>query len=322
MMSRKILVTGGSGFIGLNFIKLVLNNTSDIIINMDLLTYASNLDIDKFKNYNNYEFVRGDISNPKHIESLLDKYNNFDVIVHFAAESHVDRSIENASPFLSTNIIGTFHLLEIVRKGKANRMIHISTDEVYGSLSKAERPFTETSPIKPNNPYSASKASSDLLALSYFHTHNTPVIITRCTNNFGPHQHKEKFIPTIITNTLHKQKIPLYGDGLNVRDWIFVEDHCRAIQLVMNNGVEGEIYNIGTNNEKTNKEVITHILSLLGEENILIQYIEDRKGHDRRYAIDSSKIKTELGWKPKITFEEGIKKTINWYVSQHQRGGN
>ncbi|HJV16857.1 MAG TPA: dTDP-glucose 4,6-dehydratase, partial [Bacillales bacterium] len=244
----------------------------------------------------------------------------YDAIINFAAESHVDRSIQDAHPFIRTNITGTFNLLQAVLNGEAKKMIQISTDEVYGSLEQTDPPFTEVTALAPNNPYSASKASADLLVRSYFKTHQLPLFITRCSNNYGPMQHTEKFIPKIISNTLNNKKIPIYGDGLNIRDWIHVEDHCRSIHLVLEKGIPGEIYNIGGSEEKTNREVVETILDYLGKDHSLIQFVQDRKGHDRRYSMDSSKITRELGWKDKFTFQEGIKKTIEWY-KRHGMGG-
>ena len=256
-----------------------------------------------------------DLTDFEQLSLAMDR--EYEAIVHFAAETHVDNSIMNADPFIQSNIIGTYHLLKFLQKGYAKRMIHISTDEVYGSLKLTDPSFTEKSPIVPQNPYSATKASSDLLVLSYFNTHKVPVIVTRCSNNYGPLQHHEKFIPKIIKHALEEKPIPLYGDGLQIRDWLFVEDHCRAIHAVLEKGKEGEIYNIGGGNEKTNKEVVSIILQLLSKDDRLIAFIEDRKGHDRRYSINSEKIQKELGWSQVSTFEEGLKATIDWYVKKY-----
>ncbi|WP_078430388.1 dTDP-glucose 4,6-dehydratase [Alkalihalobacterium alkalinitrilicum] len=311
-MSKHLLVTGGAGFIGSNFIEYMLGNTSYSITNIDALTYAG--DIDNIKHFNQnskYRFIHCDISNSTSLKQAFDR--EYKAIINFAAESHVDRSIENAHPFINTNINGTLNLLNAVLVGKAKKMIQISTDEVYGSLGHEDLPFTEHSPLAPNNPYSASKASADLLVRSFYKTYQLPLIITRCSNNYGPKQHREKFIPKVIINALNDQKIPLYGDGQNVRDWLFVDDHCRAIHMVLEHGEPGEVYNIGGGHERTNKEVITLILDYLNKKHQLIEYVEDRKGHDRRYAINWGKIHKELGWKPQVTFRDGLINTIEWY---------
>ena len=314
-MVKNLLVTGGAGFIGSNFIARNLKNENYHITNVDTLTYAANEnEIHAFKASNRYRFIKCDIGNEIELNKVFDI--EYDTIINFAAETHVDRSIINAFQFIQTNIQGTFNLLQAVLKGKAQKMIHISTDEVYGSLTPEDPPFTEQTPLAPNNPYSASKASSDLLVRSFYETYQLPLIITRCSNNYGPMQHTEKFIPKIITNVLNNQEIPLYGDGLNIRDWIFVEDHCKGIEMVLENGLAGEVYNIGGNNEKTNLEVILIILKQLNKDASLIKFTEDRKGHDRRYAMNSNKISKELGWNPEVSFEEGIRKTINWYKSR------
>ncbi|WP_411334734.1 dTDP-glucose 4,6-dehydratase [Metabacillus indicus] len=311
-MTKHVLISGGAGFIGANFIAYLLKNTEYSITNADCLTYAASLEnIQSFTSSERYRFIQYDIGSSEKESEIFDQ--KYDAIINFAAETHVDRSISNASPFIYTNINGTFHLLQAVLDGKADRMIQISTDEVYGSLSPYESPFTEHSALLPNNPYSASKASADLLVRSYYQTHSLPVIITRCSNNYGPMQHLEKFIPKVITHALTDKKIPLYGDGLNIRDWIFVEDHCRAIHMVLEQGKAGEVYNIGGNTEKTNRDVIEEIVKQTGKKNDMIEYVEDRKGHDRRYAINSTKIEKELGWSPSISFHEGIKRTIEWY---------
>ena len=311
-MSETILVTGCAGFIGSNFIKYLLDSEDIRIINLDALTYAGNLEnLKELSGNKNYMFVHGSIQNAELVRKTCTE-NNVDGIINFAAESHVDRSILNAQPFIDTNISGTLTLLEIVRELKIKRYLQISTDEVYGSLGK-EGKFTETTPISPNSPYSASKASADMLVLAYYHTYNIPVLITRCSNNYGPYQFPEKLIPLIILNAMENKPLPVYGDGLNVRDWIHVLDHCSGIWKVYKSGKTGEVYNIGGNCEKTNIFIIRKILEILDKPESLITYVKDRPGHDRRYAIDSTKIETELGWQRKIDFEEGIKETIKWY---------
>ncbi|HWO75386.1 MAG TPA: dTDP-glucose 4,6-dehydratase [Bacillus sp. (in: firmicutes)] len=309
---KDILVTGGAGFIGSNFIKFILNNTSYHITNVDKLTYAGNSsNMVNFDKHSRYRFFHCNIADNEQLKRVFDK--KYFAIINFAAETHVDRSIENAAPFIETNIKGTFNLLNYVIHGKAEKYIQISTDEVYGSLSEDEPSFTEKSPLSPNNPYSASKASADLLVRSFYKTYQIPVMITRCSNNYGPHQHTEKFIPKIIQHALQEKKIPLYGDGMNIRDWLFVEDHCRAISMVLENGKPGEIYNIGGDCEKTNKEVILSILNILGKSKDLIEHVTDRKGHDRRYSINFQKIYKQIGWQPAVSFDDGIRKTIDWY---------
>jgi dTDP-glucose 4,6-dehydratase len=320
-MSQELLITGGAGFIGSNFIRYLLEHTDHRITNMDALTYAGNPDNMKdFFESKNYRFFECDISQAEDLNKVFDQ--TYDVIIHFAAESHVDRSIESAKSFIETNINGTHALLGKVLEGKARKMIHISTDEVYGSLNKTDAAFTEQHCLAPNNPYSASKAGADLFVRSFHETYQLPLIITRCSNNYGPYQHPEKFIPKIIYYALNNKQIPLYGDGLNIRDWLYVEDHCRAIYTVMNHGEAGEVYNIGGNNEKTNIDVIRTILHYLGKGEELISYVADRKGHDRRYAIDSTKVKKLLGWEPSVSFDEGIKQTIDWYINNQNWIGN
>jgi dTDP-glucose 4,6-dehydratase len=312
----KLLVTGGAGFIGSNFIRYMLEKYSDCrIVNLDKLTYAGNLenlrDIETGPASKRYSFIRGDISDAQCVGGILDA--GADAIVNFAAESHVDRSIDSARIFLETNIIGTQVLLDAALRYKVPRYLQISTDEVYGSLGTTGF-FTEATPIAPNSPYSASKAGADLLVHAYHETFGLPVLITRCSNNYGPYQFPEKLLPLFITNALAGKPLPLYGDGLNVRDWIYVEDHCAGIDLVLRNGKIGEVYNIGGNCEKTNIAITRTILSALNKPDDLIQYVKDRPGHDRRYAIDCSKISTELGWTQKYDFAGGIKKTIEWYL--------
>ncbi|MFC0561978.1 dTDP-glucose 4,6-dehydratase [Halalkalibacter alkalisediminis] len=316
-MSLDLLITGGAGFIGSNFIRYLLKHTTNRITNIDALTYAGNPDnIKNFTTSENYRFFKIDISQTEELNQVFDR--SYDVIIHFAAESHVDRSIKNAKAFIETNINGTHALLGKVLEGKVRKMVQISTDEVYGSLKKMDAAFTEYHCLSPNNPYSASKAGADLLVRSFFQTYKLPIIITRCSNNYGPYQHPEKFIPKIIYHALTNKKIPLYGDGLNIRDWLHVEDHCRAIYMVVKHGQAGEVYNIGGNNEMTNIDVIRTILHDLGKGENLISYVPDRKGHDRRYAIDSTKIKKELGWQPATSFSEGMKQTIDWYIKNEK----
>ncbi len=307
-------MTGGLGFIGSNFIlHWVKNHPQDRVINYDLLTYAGNpTNVSSVHNLPQYRYVLGDIADSPLLEKVMLE-EMVDTVVHFAAESHVDRSIKDPSVFVRTNVLGTQYLLEAAMKCGINRFIHISTDEVYGSLGR-EGFFTELSPISPNSPYSASKAGSDLMARAYYETYGLPVIITRCSNNYGPHQYPEKMIPKIITNALQNQPIPVYGDGQNVRDWLHVVDHCSAIERVIDSGQPGQVYNIGGNNECTNLQVVSEILRYLGKPDSLIQFVADRLGHDRRYAIDASKIRDELGWIPKYSFHEGMAQTVDWYV--------
>lgn len=308
----KLLVTGGAGFIGSNFVHYALKEHPDWeITNLDKLTYAGNLEnLKDIQDQPGYHFVKGDIADRKFVDKLLGQ--GFDVIVNFAAESHVDRSILDASPFIETNIKGTQILLEGARQYKLGRFIQVSTDEVYGSIDSGR--FTEESTLSPNSPYSASKTAADLLCRAYFKTHHLPAIITRCTNNLGPYQFPEKLIPLVITNALEDKPVPVYGDGLNIRDWIFVVDHCRALDVVIQKGKPGEIYNIGGGNEKTNLELIRKLLELLDKPQGLIQFVTDRPAHDRRYALDYAKITTELGWKPAFSFEKALSATVDWYL--------
>ena len=316
-MSRNILVTGAAGFIGANFAEYFVNKHPDYkVIVLDKLTYAGNLDNLK-KVMDKITFVQGDICDFDFVLELFKKYD-INGVIHFAAESHVDNSIKNPFIFTHTNVIGTHTLLEAAKQvwgeGSPNKFVHISTDEVYGSL-KEDGYFTEKSPIKPSSPYSASKASSDLIAFAYHETFKMNVNVTNCSNNYGPYQHNEKLIPHMIKLALNNEKLPVYGEGLNIRDWLYVEDHCEAIDLVFHNGKKGERYNIGGHNEKRNIEIVKLILKQLGKSEDLIEYVEDRKGHDYRYAIDPTKIKNELGWEPKTKFEDGIIKTIDWYIN-------
>lgn len=308
----KILVTGGAGFIGSNFVRYMLDKYPNYeIINLDALTYCGNLEnLSGIEDNPNYTFVKGDIMDK---ELVLDISSDVDYIINFAAESHVDRSIEDPEIFIKSNIIGTQVLLDAAREHEIKKYLQVSTDEVYGSLGKSGY-FTEETPIAANSPYSASKAGADLMVRAYHKTFDLPVNITRCSNNYGPYQFPEKLIPLMISNALQNQALPVYGDGMNVRDWLHVYDHCTAIDLVLHQGKIGEVYNIGGNNEKPNIEIVKLILKNLGKDESLIEYVNDRPGHDRRYAIDSSKIQNELGWKPKYTFETGIHETIKWYL--------
>lgn len=316
-----ILVTGGAGFIGSNFVYYMLNKYSDYrIVCLDKLTYAGNLStLKKAMENPNFRFVKGDISDREFVFNLFEE-EKFDIVVNFAAESHVDRSIEDPGIFLKTNVIGTQVLMDASRKYGVKRYHQVSTDEVYGDLP-LDRPdlfFTEETPLHTSSPYSASKAAADLLVLAYYRTYKLPVTISRCSNNYGPYHFPEKLIPLMIIRALNDEKLPVYGDGSNVRDWLYVEDHCSAIDLIIHNGRIGEVYNIGGHNEKTNLEVVKTILKELGKSEDLITYVKDRPGHDLRYAIDPTKISNELGWEPTTRFEEGIKKTIKWYLENKE----
>ncbi|QGH34059.1 dTDP-glucose 4,6-dehydratase [Gracilibacillus salitolerans] len=311
----KVLITGGAGFIGGNFVSYMIKKYPAYeIYNLDALTYAGDLaKHEDILNHKNYHFIKGNIVNRSAIYSLFQQ-GKFDCVIHFAAESHVDRSIEDPEVFTRTNVSGTQVLLDAAKDIGVKKFVHISTDEVYGELElNSDNLFTETTPLQPNSPYSASKASSDLLVNSYYRTYDLPVNITRCSNNYGPYQHAEKLIPLTISKVLNKQEIPVYGDGKNVRDWLHVYDHCTAIDLVLHEGVNGEVYNIGGNNEKSNIAIVSSIIEILDGSLDLIEYVTDRLGHDRRYAIDSSKI-SKLGWRPMYNFNIGLKKTIDWYV--------
>ncbi len=310
---KKILVTGGCGFIGSNFIRLLISERDYEIINLDALTYAGNLEnLKDLENNPRYKFVKGRIEDEELVQELM---SNVDAVVNFAAESHVDRSIHSAKPFLTTNVIGTQTLLDAFRKAdRKGLFVHVSTDEVYGSLGPKDPPFKETDNLLPNSPYSASKASSDLLCRAAYKTFGLPVIITRCSNNYGPYQFPEKLIPLMIINCLEGRKLPVYGDGKNIRDWIFVEDHCRGVLASLERGKPGAIYNFGGECELTNLEVIETILEILDKDKSLIEFVKDRPGHDRRYAMDISFVKKELSWKPKTDFKTGINKTVNWYL--------
>jgi len=335
---KKILVTGGAGFIGSNYVNYQVEKGEHHIINLDKLTYAGNLENIKNPEAENYTFIQGDICDLKFIQDLFAEYQ-FDEVIHFAAESHVDNSISDPSAFIETNINGTFNLLQttyklwmnepfsIKEEFKSARFLHVSTDEVYGTLGD-EGLFTEETPYAPNSPYSASKASSDLLVRSYFHTYGMPVVTTNCSNNYGPHQHDEKLIPTIIRKAIHEENIPIYGEGTNIRDWLYVLDHCKGIELAVAKGNLGETYNIGGRNERKNLYIAEKICSILDEEkpranqksySELITFVKDRPGHDFRYAIDATKIEDNLGWKAEETFETGIKKTIKWYLEKYSK---
>ncbi|MCM1285937.1 MAG: dTDP-glucose 4,6-dehydratase [Acetobacter sp.] len=313
----KLLVTGGAGFIGSNFVYYILNNhKEDEVVCLDALTYAGNLaTLDKASENPNFKFVKGNIADRELVFNLFEN-EKFDIVVNFAAESHVDRSIENPEIFLKTNILGTQVLMDACRKYGIQRYHQVSTDEVYGDLP-LDRPdlfFTEDTPIHTSSPYSASKASADLLVLAYHRTFNLPVSISRCSNNYGPFHFPEKLIPLMIINALADKKLPVYGKGENVRDWLYVEDHCAAIDLIIRNGKEGNVYNIGGHNERTNLQVVKTILEKLGKPESLIEYVTDRPGHDMRYAIDASKIEKELGWTPNTKFDDGIDLTVSWYL--------
>lgn len=312
----KLLVTGGAGFIGSCFVRHILNKYSDYkVINLDKLTYAGNINnLDDVKNNPNYYFVNGDICDKKLTSDLI---SQTDAVVNFAAESHVDRSITGPEIFIQTNVQGTLNLLQMSKEFDIKRYLQVSTDEVYGTLGKTGY-FTEETSLAPNSPYSASKASADLLVRAYYETYKLPVLITRCSNNYGPYQYPEKLIPFFISKLLKGEKVPVYGDGLNVRDWLYVYDHCEAIDTVLHKGKVGEVYNIGGHNEKTNLEITKLILNAMNKDESYIQYVEDRLGHDKRYAIDNTKIQTQLGWTPSLTFEEGIKHTIDWYLNNQE----
>ncbi|MBI5726511.1 MAG: dTDP-glucose 4,6-dehydratase [Ignavibacteriales bacterium] len=315
---KHILVTGGAGFIGSNYINHILQERDDyFIVNLDKLTYAGNLEnLKASENNPRYTFVKGDITNHELVDYLFKKFD-IRYVINFAAESHVDRSILGSQIFYQTNVIGTNVLLEAARRHNVERFLQVSTDEVYGSLGD-EGLFTESTPLSPNSPYSSSKTAADMMAMAFYHTYGMPVLITRCSNNYGPLQFPEKLIPLMIINALHDKKLPVYGDGKNVRDWIYVIDHNRAIDMVFNNGRLGEVYNIGASTEMYNIDIVKLILKELGKTESLIEYVKDRPGHDRRYAIDSTKIQTELGWKPEYNFADAIGKTIRWYLDNKE----
>ena len=319
-MGMKILVTGGCGFIGSNFIRYLLKTYPDYsVINVDKLTYAGNLEnLSDLSPSSRYHFLRGDIADASQMEDLVSK--GVDAVVNFAAESHVDRSIEDPTAFMKTNVFGTFVLLETLRKVFQKQRIlflHVSTDEVYGSLGESGA-FSEETPLAPNSPYAASKTAADMMVRAYYQTYGLPAVITRCSNNYGPYQFPEKLIPLMISNAMEDKELPMYGDGLNIRDWIHVEDHCRGLDVVLHRGRKGEVYNIGGRSERTNLSVAQAILDHLGKPHSLIRFVADRPGHDRRYAMDFSKIEKELGWSPLVTFEEGIRRTVEWYQTYRQ----
>ncbi|MDA2922080.1 dTDP-glucose 4,6-dehydratase [Patescibacteria group bacterium AH-259-L07] len=307
----KLLVTGGAGFIGSNFIHYILEKYSDYrVVNLDLLTYCGNLEnLKDVENDPRYKFVKGDICDVDLVNNLV---KNCDAVIHFAAESHVDRSILDPGPFVRTNVLGTLALLNAARNNNNKRFHHVSTDEVFGSLGPTGY-FNENTPYDPGSPYSASKAASDHFVRAYFHTYKLPITITNCSNNYGEYEFPEKLIPLFVTNLLEGKNVPLYGDGLNVRDWLYVIDHCEAIDVVLHKGKIGETYCVGGNEEKTNLEITYKILEILGFGKDKIEFVADRKGHDRRYAIDATKIKKELGWGPKYKFDSALKQTVAWY---------
>jgi dTDP-glucose 4,6-dehydratase len=318
-MSKTLLVTGGAGFIGSNFVQLVLRARPNWhVVNLDALTYAGNLEnLSACESHPHYRFVHGDIREPAQVRQALEACGRARPVsvVHFAAESHVDRSIQSGLPFVTTNVLGTQVLLDLTREREVERFVHVSTDEVYGSLGPSGL-FTEETPLAPNSPYAASKAGSDLLVRAAFHTHGFPGIVTRCSNNYGPYQFPEKLIPLMIANAREGKPLPVYGDGRNVRDWLYVEDHCEALLAVLERGRPGEVYNVGGNNEHPNLAIVERILAELDRPRSLIQFVPDRPGHDRRYAIDATKIRRELGWSPRFDFETALPRTIAWYQAQ------
>jgi dTDP-glucose 4,6-dehydratase len=321
----RILVTGGAGFIGSCFVRLALQNPAFEIVNLDKLTYAGNLEnLAPVADHAHYRFIRADLCDLDGLRPIFEQVKP-DAVIHFAAESHVDRSIFAPQPVFETNLRGSFNLLETMRAQRVNRFVHVSTDEVYGSL-EAPLEADESSPLQPSSPYSAAKAGSDLLALGYFKTYKLPVIVTRASNNYGPYQFPEKLIPLMITNAFADKPLPVYGDGLQIRDWLFVEDHCRALLTILEKGRDGEIYNIGGNRSLPNKEVVDRILAITRKPASLIEYVTDRPGHDRRYALSSEKLTKETGWSPQMDFERGLQATVDWYREnqkwvQHVRSG-
>jgi dTDP-glucose 4,6-dehydratase len=312
----RIVVTGGAGFIGANYVRRRLRlHTSDTVVVLDRLTYAGNLaNLDGLDKHAGYRFLRGDVAQPKDVEAAFDAAGGpIDAVVHFAAESHVDRSIDDAAPFVHTNLLGTQVLLDVARRRGVGRFLHVSTDEVYGSLSPTEPGFTEASPLAPNSPYAASKAGADCLVRAAGHTFGMPVLITRCSNNYGPYQFPEKFLPLFITNALEGKPLPLYGDGGNVRDWLHVESHCEALDVVLERGRPGEVYNVGGRCERKNIDVARSVCGATGQQETLIRFVTDRLGHDRRYAIDCGKIERELGWRPARRLEDDLAALVRWY---------
>ncbi|RIV21982.1 dTDP-glucose 4,6-dehydratase [Alicyclobacillaceae bacterium I2511] len=313
----RILVTGGAGFIGSNYIRYVLReHPEDVVLNLDALTYAGNLEnLQDLEHSTHYRFIKGDIANPEDVAEVF--AHGVDGVVNFAAESHVDRSILNPEAFVRSNVLGTQVLLEAARQAKVEKFVQVSTDEVYGTLGE-QGYFTETTPLAANSPYSASKAGADLLVRAYGQTYGLPLNITRCSNNYGPYQFPEKLIPLMIIQALADKPLPVYGDGLNVRDWLHVEDHCLGVDMVLRRGRPGEVYNIGGHHEHTNLEIVNQILAELGKPRTLVQFVQDRLGHDRRYAMNADKITRELGWQPQIGFHVGIRQTIRWYLEHRE----
>ncbi|HEX5483688.1 MAG TPA: dTDP-glucose 4,6-dehydratase [Terriglobia bacterium] len=311
----RVLVTGGAGFIGSNFIRAFLCEHPDSsVVNLDKLTYAGNLDnLNDLKHATNYQFIQGDVADAEVVNGILNSQT--DAVVHFAAETHVDRSITGAGEFVRTNVLGTATLLDTARRRHVGRFLHVSTDEVYGSMAPYEV-ASEQSPLEPNSPYAASKAASDLLARSYWQTYRFPTIITRCSNNYGPYQFPEKLIPLMISNALEGKRLPVYGDGLNERDWIYVTDHCRALDCVLTSGRPGEVYNIASGRSYSNLEIVTRLLRLLNKPFDLVEFVSDRPGHDRRYALDANKLARELDWQPQVGLDNGLRETVNWYCSR------
>lgn len=318
MSKKNFLITGGAGFIGSNFVRYILDEYIDYtVVNLDLLTYAGNLEnLTDLEGNTRHNFIKGDIGNFELVDYLVKTYD-IDVIVNFAAESHVDRSITDPGVFVKTNVLGTQNLLDVAKANHIQKYVQVSTDEVYGSLGETGY-FTETTPLAPNSPYSASKASADMLVRSYFETFGMNINITRCSNNYGAYHFPEKLIPLMVTNALEGKDLPIYGDGKNIRDWLHVKDHCAAIDLVIHKGIAGEVYNVGGHNERTNNEIVHLIVEKLGVSKDLIKFVEDRLGHDRRYAIDPTKLETELGWKPEYTFDTGIEETVQWYIDNQE----
>lgn len=318
--SKRVLVTGGSGFIGCNFLRLMVHERPETEwVNLDALTYAGRPEnTEDFADAENYRFVHGSIEDGMLVEALFSESEGFDAVVNFAAESHVDRSIAGPRVFVETNVLGTQNLLEAARRHDVERFVQVSTDEVYGSLGPEDPPFTEKSNLEPNSPYSASKASADLMCRAYYETFGMGVMTTRCSNNYGPYQYPEKLIPVMIRHAVEEKPVPLYGDGMNVRDWLHVEDHCHAVARVLDDGEAGGVYNVGGGNEHTNLEITKLILDHLDKPETLISYVTDRLGHDRRYAIDSSHLQNTLGWQPRHDFEDGIRRTIDWYIENSE----